>query len=97
MLTGKERSHLKSIANGVKPIAQIGKAGVTESFLAQMNDALEAREIVKVNILDNSLLDTKDTANEVAEALKAEFVQALGNKFVLYRKSKNKPQIELPK
>lgn len=97
MLTGKQRSFLKSIANGEKAITQIGKAGITDSFIQQLDLALESREIVKVTILETSLLDTKETANEVANILAAEFVQSIGNKFVIYRKSKNNPKIQLPK
>ncbi|SCY17502.1 YhbY family RNA-binding protein [Alkaliphilus peptidifermentans] len=97
MLTGKQRSYLKGIANSEKPITQIGKSGVTDSFLEQLDLALEAREIVKISILESSLLDAKDTANEVAEQLDAEFVQAIGNKFVIYRKSTKNPKIQLPK
>ncbi|KAB3533120.1 YhbY family RNA-binding protein [Alkaliphilus serpentinus] len=97
MLTGKQRSFLKGIANTEKAITQIGKAGITDSFIEQLDLALEAREIVKVNILETSLLDTKETANKVADILEAEFVQSIGNKFVIYRKSKNNPKIQLPK
>lgn len=97
MLTGKQRTYLKGIAHNIKPIAQIGKAGITENFLAQLSDALEAREIVKINVLENSLLDTKETANEVAKAVDAEFVQEIGNKFTIYRPSIKNPKIQLPK
>ena len=97
MLTGKQRSYLKSMANGIKPITQIGKAGLTDAFLEQLDLALDAREIVKITILETSLLDTKETANEVAQRVRAEFVQAIGNKFVIYRKNHDNPKIELPK
>lgn len=97
MLTGKQRSYLKGLANTIKPITQIGKGGITESFILQLNDALEARELVKINILENNTLKAKQAANEVAKLTNSEFVQAIGNKFVLYRKSKEKPKIEIPK
>ncbi|OPJ55559.1 ribosome assembly RNA-binding protein YhbY [Alkalithermobacter paradoxus] len=97
MLTGKQRAYLKSIANGLKPITQIGKEGITEAFLKQLDDALRAREIVKVNILENSGLDAKETANEVARLVRGEFVQAIGSKFTIYKKNIEKPIIELPK
>ena len=96
MLTGKQRSHLKSLANGIDSIMQIGKGGVTENVIKQIDDALEARELIKISILNNSKLEAKDVANEIAEAVKAEYVQSIGNKFVLYRESKEK-QINLPK
>jgi len=97
VLNGKQRAYLRSIANGIKPITQIGKEGVSDAFLKQLSEALEAREIVKVTVLENSGLDVKECANEVAQSLRAEFVQAIGSKFTIYRKSKDKPVINIPK
>jgi len=97
LLTGKQRSYLKGLANTIKPITQIGKGGITESFISQLDDALEARELVKINILENNVLEAKQAANEAAKLTDSEFVQAIGNKFVLYRKSKENPKIQLPK
>ncbi|KGG80186.1 ribosome assembly RNA-binding protein YhbY [Caloranaerobacter azorensis] len=96
MLTGRQRSYLKSIANGLDPIIQIGKNGISENLIKQIDDALEAREIIKVKILNNSLLETKETANKIAKLTDSEFVQSIGNKFVLYRESKDNKKIELP-
>ncbi len=96
MLTGKQRSYLKALANGIDPIMQIGKSGVTETVLKQIDDALEARELIKINVLNNSLLETKETAAEISEAVRAEYVQSIGNKFVIYRESKEK-LINIPK
>lgn len=96
MLTGKQRSYLKSLANPIDPIMQIGKGGVTENVLKQIDDALEARELIKIKILNNSMLEAKETANEIAESVRAEYVQSIGNKFVLYRESKDM-LINLPK
>ncbi|RKD32485.1 ribosome assembly RNA-binding protein YhbY [Thermohalobacter berrensis] len=96
MLTGKQRSYLKSLAHNIDPILQIGKNGISENLVKQIDDALEAREIIKVKILNNSFLDTKETANKLAKLTKSEFVQSIGNKFVLYRESKDKKKIELP-
>ena len=81
----------------MKSITQLGKGGITDNFVAQLNDALEARELVKVNILENNPLDAKTAANELAQMTNSEFVQAIGNKFVLYRKAKENPKIQLPK
>jgi len=97
LLTGKQRSYLKSLANNIRPVTQIGKGGITENFISQLNDVLEARELVKINILENNLLNAKETANEIALLTNSDFVQAIGNKFVLFRKSKDNPKIELPK
>ena len=97
MLTGKQRSYLKSLATGIDPAVYIGKNELTESCLKEMDDYLEAHELLKVKIQDNTELDPKETANRAAEALGAEYVQAIGRKFVLYRESKENKQISLPK
>lgn len=96
MISGKQRSYLKALANGIDPIFQVGKNGITEIFLKQVDDALEAREIVKINVLNNSLLEAKNVALDVSDKLNAEFVQSIGNKFVIYRESKENKKIELP-
>lgn len=96
MLKGKQRAYLRSIANTLKPSTQIGKEGVTESFLEQLDDMLRAREIVKVTILENAGLDAKETANEICKALRAEFVQAIGFKFTIYKKNNENPKIFFP-
>ena len=96
MLTGKQRGYLKSLANSMDTIMQIGKGGVTENVIKQIDDALEARELVKIKILNNSTLEAKETANAIAESVRAEYVQSIGNKFVLYRESKD-VLIKLPK
>ncbi len=90
MLTGKQRSYLKSLANKIDSIMQIGKGGVTENVIKQIDEALEARELIKISILNNSMLEAKNTAIEIAEAVRAEYVQSIGNKFVLYRESREK-------
>lgn len=97
MITGKQRSYLKGIANNIDPIFQLGKNGLTDNFVRQVDDALKAREIVKINVLKNSVLDPTEVGSQLAEALNAEFVQSIGRKFVLYRQSEDKPEIVLPK
>ncbi len=99
MITSKQRAFLRKQANGLDPIFQIGKAGITDEVISQLALALETRELIKVHILETALLDTKDALNEVAEKLKAEPVQAIGSKLVIYKranKEKNR-KIELPK
>ncbi len=96
MLTGKQRSYLKSIANTMDPIFQVGKNGITENFIKQVEDALESRELIKIKVLNNSLLDATEVASQIAEEIDAEFVQSIGNKFVLYKESKENKKIELP-
>lgn len=96
MLKGKQRAYLRSIANTLKPITQIGKEGVTESFLDQLDAMLDSREIVKVTILETAGLDAKETANAICNALRAEFVQAIGFKFTIYRRNNEDPKILFP-
>lgn len=96
MLTGKQRSYLKGIANNIDSIFQLGKNGLTDNFIKQVEEALEAREIIKINVLNNSPLDVTEVASDLAEMTDAEFVQSIGNKFVLYRESKENKKISLP-
>lgn len=99
MITSKQRAYLRGLANGIEPIFQIGKGGITEQLITQLSLALESRELIKVHILETSLLETKPTCNEIAERLGAEPVQAIGSKFVLYKQAKNKNnrKLELPR
>lgn len=99
MITSKQRAYLRKLANGMEPIFQIGKGGVGDELLKQLAIALEARELIKVHILETALLETKSAANEIAAALGAEPVQAIGSKFVLYKQAKNvkNRKIELPR
>lgn len=87
MITGKQRSELKRMAQELKPTVMIGKDELTPAVLAAIDDYLAAHELVKVQIQEGAFLDPKKTANEVAEELGAEFVQAIGRKFVLYRRA----------
>ena len=94
-MTGKQRASLRKIAATLQPIFQIGKQGVTENLMKQLDDALEAREIIKITILETAGENTKELCNEIARELGAEPVQAIGSKFTIYRRSKNNPRIEL--
>ncbi|KAJ53818.1 RNA-binding protein [Clostridium tetanomorphum] len=96
MITSKQRSYLRSIANTIQPIFQIGKGGIEENFLKQIEDALEAREIIKITVLNNSGLTAREASDIICEELKCEGVQSIGNRLVIYKKSKKKPKIELP-
>ena len=97
MLTGKERSYLKGLANNLDPILQVGKNGITDNFIKQVDEILENKELVKINVLKNSFLEADDLARELTEKLNAEFVQSIGNKFVIYRESEENKTIEFPK
>ena len=97
MITSKQRSYLRSLAHTVDPTVYIGKAGVTDNVIKEIDQCLEARELVKIKLQEGAVLDAKATANELAPVLGAEFVQAIGRKFTLYRESKENRQIELPR
>lgn len=99
MITSKQRAYLRKIAHDMQPLFQIGKDGITENLIHGLDEALEKREIIKVHILETALLDTKPTCNTLAEELGAEPVQAIGNKFILYRQASNEKnrKIELPR
>ena len=97
MITSKQRSFLKSLAHDLDPIVYIGKAGVTENVVKEIDTCLEARELVKVKLQEGCSLAPKDVANDLLEPLGAEFVQAIGRKFTLYRESKENKQIVLPR
>lgn len=96
MLKGKQRSYLRSLGNSIESIVQIGKNGVDEAVLKQVDDALRAREIIKCNVLKNSLLTAREACNIICEELTAEPVQVIGNRFIIYRPSKENPVIKLP-
>ena len=97
MITGKQRSALKRMAQEIKPTVMIGKEEVTPTVIAAIDDYLARHELVKVQIQDGAILDPKETANEIAGELGAEFVQAIGKKFVLYRQAadSDKRKIEI--
>jgi len=97
MLKGKQRAYLRSLAHNLDPIFHLGKAGMTENFEKQVDEALETRELIKINILQNCMLDAKETASYLADKLGAEFVQSIGNRFVIYRESEDNKKIDLPK
>lgn len=95
MLTGKQRSYLKSLANGIDSIFQVGKGGINDNMIDQFNDALEARELIKVTVLKNSADETSEVCRDVAEKTGSEIVQIIGNKFILYKESKENKVIEI--
>ena len=97
MLTGKQRSYLKGLANQLEATVYIGKNEIGENTLVEIDNYLTAHEMVKVKIQEGCLLDPKDTENTVAEELGAEFVQAIGRRFVLYRENREKKQIFIPR
>jgi RNA-binding protein len=97
-LTGKQRSYLKGLAHELRPTVSIGKAGLTDGVIETIENALRTNELIKGTILETAELDTKEVCNEAAARVHAEFVQAIGRKFVLYRKARDpeKRKIILP-
>jgi RNA-binding protein len=89
-MTSKQRSKLKAIAANLEPIGQVGKEGIGENMLKSFSDCLEARELIKITILENADGDPKQLGRELAERLNAECVIVIGRKAVLYRKSSKK-------
>ena len=86
-ITSKQRSKLKSIAANLSPVTQIGKGGITDNLLKTLSDALEAKELIKVSILDTADDDPKNLAENVAELLGAIVVAVIGRKAIFYRYS----------
>ncbi len=99
MITSKQRAYLRSLANGIPTICQLGKDGISKNLIKQLDDALEARELIKTHVLENAPVTPREACTELSLILSAEPVQVIGGKFVLYRpaKDKDKRKIELPK
>lgn len=97
MLTSKQRAYLRSLANPLPTIGQIGKDGITESVVQSAGDALAAREIIKLRVLENSLMTAREACEVLCEELGAEPVQCIGTRFVIYKRNDQKPTIVLPK
>jgi RNA-binding protein len=97
-MTSKQRAYLKSLAMKIEPILQIGKATVTPELTKSVDEALEARELIKIHVLKNCFADLKEIASVLAERTQSEVVQVIGRRIVLYRESstKKKNKIELP-
>lgn len=90
MFTTKQRSNLRSLAQTIDPIAQIGKGGISDNLIESLSTMLEARELIKITVLNNAEMDAKSFSIELAESLKAEVVCVIGHKIVLYRRSDKK-------
>ena len=98
-LTSKQRAQLRGIANSLDTIVHIGKDGINDNLIKQASDALEAREIIKCKVLENSMLTAREACEQLAKLTRSEEVQVIGTKFVLYRQhyDKGKRKIELVK
>lgn len=95
MLTSKQRAGLRAIAARFEPIFQVGKGGINDNMLKQINEALETRELIKLRVLENSEYNAKEAAAEISENISADVVQVIGTKFVLYKESESCKRIDL--
>lgn len=96
-MTSKQRAYLKSIAMTTEPILQIGKSSLTPEFIQSAKEALEARELIKISVLQNCMDDPKEIAHVLAERTGSQVVQVIGKKIVLYKEGKKeKKKIQLP-
>ena len=89
-LTSKQRAQLRGLANGIDTILHVGKEGMGDNLVKQADDALEARELIKGRVLENSLLSAREAAEELASHTRSQVVQVIGTKFVLYRPTHRK-------
>ena len=97
MITSKQRAYLRSLANTVPAQYQIGKGEISENQVKMLLDGMEANEIIKINVLENSLRTARDVCDELVELTGAEPVQVIGKKIVLYKESKKNKTIKFPK
>ncbi|WP_280768533.1 ribosome assembly RNA-binding protein YhbY [Salipaludibacillus daqingensis] len=96
MLTGKQKRFLRGEAHHIKPIFQVGKAGVNENLIKQVAEALEARELIKVSILQNCEEEKHEVAKSIAIGAKSEVVQIIGSTIIFYKESSENKKIDLP-
>lgn len=95
MLNSKQRAYLRKLASQIQPIMQIGKGGVSENLVKTVSDALEARELIKLTVLENCDYTPREIADELADATSSDVVAVIGRKAVLYRESEKHKKIEI--
>jgi len=95
MITTKQRAKLRGLANPMETILQIGKSGIIGTTITQVDEALTARELIKLRCLETSPVAAKEAAAELAKKLEADIVQVIGTRFVLFRRNEKAPRIEL--
>ena len=96
-MTSKQRAYLRGLANGLDPIFQIGKTGLSDNLLTQLSDALEARELIKITVLETAPDTAKDLAIEISENIDCIVVQVIGSKITLFRQKEKNSRYELPR
>ena len=95
-MTSKQRAYLRGLANTIDPIFQIGKNGLTDVLIQQLDDALEARELIKITVLETAPETTRSLAEELANSTHSVLVQIVGNKITLFRQRVKNSKITLP-
>jgi RNA-binding protein len=95
MITTKQRAKLRGMANSLETILQVGKSGIGAETVTQTDEALTARELIKMRVLESSPVTSREAAQELAEKTNADIVQVIGTRFVLFRRNPKKPQIEI--
>ena len=96
-MNSKQRAYLRGLANTIEPIFQIGKSGLSDNLIKQLSDALEARELIKITVLNTAPDDVKSLGNEIAGNTNSTLVQTVGNKITLFRQKKKDSKIIFPK
>lgn len=97
MITTKQRAQLRALANPLEVILQVGKSGIIDTLIKQVDDALTARELIKIKVLENAPVNAREVAQELAEKTGADVVQVIGMKVSLYRRNNKDPKIVLVK
>lgn len=95
-MTSKQRAYLRSLANGIEAIFQIGKGGIGENLVKQIEEALEARELIKITVLETAPNSIKETAEQLADKTNSIVVQTMGSKITLYKARKKESKVILP-
>jgi RNA-binding protein len=96
-LTGKQKSHLRSLAHKLKPVVQIGHQGVTSGVLAALDAALERHELIKVKVAGEAEVDAGEIGPQIEKATKSQVAQVIGHTLVLYRRRQENPKVVLPR
>ena len=95
MLNSQQRALLRGIASNYETIFQIGKGGISETMISQVDDALRKRELIKLRVLDNSMYTAREAAEEIASKTGADVVQVIGSRFVIFKRNPKEPVIEI--
>ena len=96
-MTSKQRAYLKSLAMKIDPVFRVGKDSISPELIEGVREAIDARELIKIAVLQNCMDDPKEVAQTLAERPRAEVVQVFGKKIVLYKESRDHKKIQLPK